>query len=122
VTYAIIITIVTMIITFLAWAIQLYHDSNMVYVFLLLWLYGLSVITFSFMLTPFFHKAETAGAVGSIITMLFSFSYLAVELTRSNIIGPEGAVSKVPTWAQWLLSLLSPVALALGIDQVIVKY
>ena len=120
VTYAIIITVVTIIITFLAWMIKLFHNSNMVYVFLLLWLYGLSIIMFSFMLTPFFHKAETAGAVGSFMTMLFSLAYLGVALTRSNHTGPEGPVSRVPVFAQWLLSLLSPVAFALGMDQVII--
>ncbi len=37
---------------------QVMPSSNIFLVFLLLYLYGLSIVAFAFMLTPFFDKAE----------------------------------------------------------------
>ena len=50
--------------------------------------------------------------------MFFSLLYLLISLTR-NSYSDVGPVSTIPVGAQWLLCLISPVALALAIDQVI---
>ena len=51
------------------------------------------------------------------MTLIFSLLYLVVSLTRNGQ-NEDGPVSTVPEWAQWLLCLLSPVALAMAVDQV----
>ena len=68
------------------------------------------------MLTPFFNKAQIAGGVASMATIVFGFLYLAISLTRYSLV-PDGYLSTIPSWGQWLLALFSPVALALSIDQ-----
>ena len=50
-----------------------------------------------------------------------SLTYLAVSLTRTPG-GVDGPTSSVPAWGQYLMSLISPIALALAIDQVIFYY
>lgn len=59
------------------------------------------------MLTPFFNKAKTAGAVGGFLTIILSLIFLAIELTDDF---PESAV--------WAVSLLSPTAFAFVMGKV----
>ena len=60
----------------------------------------------SFMFTPIFTKARTAGMAGSLATLLFSIlSLIHVYVDTSNAV-------------KWLTSLLSPVALSLGLTSV----
>ena len=60
--------------------------------------------------------------VASIVSVLLGLVYLSVSLTRpaSFIWGPDSPMteSAVPFAAQLVLSLLAPVAFALGLDQV----
>ena len=85
--------------------------SNLLLFFLLLYLYGLSIVNIAFILTPFFSKASTGGALASLGTILLSLLYLPVTILRAQS-------NPVPVWVQYLLSLLSPVALSLGMDRV----
>ena len=112
------ILLVTLIVVALSYAGRLIQNSNLFLFFLILFLYGLTIITMSFMITPFFKKAESAGGLASFATMFFSLLYLLISLTR-NSYSDVGPVSTIPVGAQWLLCLISPVALALAIDQVI---
>ena len=50
------------------------------------------------------------------LQLMFSLLYLPVSLTREQ--GENGPVSSIPESGQWLLCLLSPVTLALAVDQV----
>ena len=106
ITYALTLLVTTIVVTIISSVANLYKLANPFIIFLLIFLYGLSVITFSFMLTPFFNKATVAGAVGSLATIAFTALYFPVTLL------PTSAVTK------WFLSLLSPVALALSLSQV----
>ena len=63
--------------------------------------------TLSFMFTPFFSKARSAGAVGGLITIFVSLLYLIV------VFNPD-----LPEPAIWALSLLSPAGFAIGLNQV----
>lgn len=60
------------------------------------------------MMTPFFSKARTAGAVGGIITIVISLFYLIVAFI------PNTSESVI-----WALSLISPAGFAIGLNQVI---
>ena len=88
---------------------QILPLSNFFLIFLLLYLYGLSLIAFAFALTPFFNSAKVAGAVASLATILASILYIPLTYVSP----PSGA-------AMWATSLLSPVALALALGQAVV--
>ena len=56
------------------------------------------------------------GVLASFGTILISLLYLAVSLSRTRT--KDGYDYGVPPGAQWAMCLLSPVALALGMDRV----
>lgn len=60
-----------------------------------------------FMLTPFFNNPKAAGGLGSFLTVIMSLLALLPILTQ------------ISTSALWALSLLSPVAFAIAIGQVL---
>ncbi|XP_033748206.1 ATP-binding cassette sub-family A member 5-like isoform X2 [Pecten maximus] len=116
--YLVVIAISTAAITVLMVATSFFANSNAFIFFLILFFYGISIITFSYMLTPFFNKAQTAGGLASLMSIIFSCLYLVVSQTRTML--PSGAVVySVSPGVRWLLSLISPVAVALAIDQAI---
>ncbi|KAL3876747.1 hypothetical protein ACJMK2_034544 [Sinanodonta woodiana] len=113
--YVIIITIVTLVVVAIASAVKFFANSNLFLFFLMLFFYGLSIIALSFAITPFFNNARTAGGVASLGTMVISLLYLIISLTRSYT--SSGLQYSIPVGGRWVLCLLSPVALALAIDQ-----
>ncbi|XP_053381131.1 cholesterol transporter ABCA5-like [Mercenaria mercenaria] len=115
--YSVIIIVVTLVVIAIAYEFKFFTNSNMLLFFLMLVLYGLSIIGVSFSLTPFFSKAQVAGGVASVSSMLISLLYLIVSLTRTYT--SAGVEYTIPVWGRWLLCILSPVALALAIDQAI---
>lgn len=110
--YTVMILLVTAVVVLLAFVARFFEQSNLFIFYLILFLYGLSIVNLSFALTPFFQRSETAGGLSSLATILLSMLYLAVRFAQS----PTGE-SYIPLWAQYLLCLLSPVALALAVDQ-----
>nr|CAB3219613.1 ATP-binding cassette sub-family A member 5-like [Phallusia mammillata] len=105
-TYIIIIFIMTIIITLLAKFGQLFPNSDFFLLFLLFFMYGLTLEMMGFMLTPFFNNPKAAGGLGSLLTICMSLLSLLPVLTT------------ISTPALWALSLLSPVAFAVAIGQV----
>ena len=61
---------------------------------------------------------QKAGFLASIGTMLVSCLYLAISLTREYGVGTGSVEYSIPVYGRWLMCLFSPVAFALGIDQV----
>ena len=106
--YAAMILITTLIMSILMVPGKILPLSNFFLIFLLLYLYGLSLIAFAFALTPFFNNAKIAGAVASLSTILVSLVFLPLTLVQP----PSGD-------AMWAASLLSPVALALVLGQAV---
>lgn len=103
ITYAVVILIGCIMTTIISSAAKIYGDSQYVIIFLILFLFGLSIITLSFLFTIFFKKAKTAGMAGSLGTILLSLlSLLHIYLDTSNAV-------------KWLTCLLSPVALSLSL-------
>ena len=49
--------------------------------------------------------------------IVFSLLFILVSQLQEGI-GPDGPISSIPVWAQALMSLLSPTAFALAINQV----
>ncbi|XP_052276886.1 ABC-type organic anion transporter ABCA8B-like isoform X3 [Dreissena polymorpha] len=115
--YSVIIIIVSAAVAVIAYTTSFFSHSNLFLFFLLLVLYGLSFIGASFAATPFFNKAQVAGAVASLASLLISTLYLVVSLTRTYT--ATGVQYTIPVWGRSLLCLLSPVCLALAIDQTV---
>ncbi|BFZ21348.1 hypothetical protein BsWGS_24386 [Bradybaena similaris] len=90
-----------------------FKHSNMFLLFICFILYGSSIITFAFMITPFFNKSRAAGAVTGFSTVIISCIYLAISQTRDAM----SYDSNVPVGAQWILCLLSPISFATFVDQ-----
>ncbi|KAK6171363.1 hypothetical protein SNE40_019569 [Patella caerulea] len=113
--YAALILLVTIIVIIIAYASNFLPNSNIFLLFLMLFLYGLSIINLAFLLTPFFKKAKVAGIVAGFSTVIISCLYFAVSLTRTQTV--DGYSYSVGAGGRVALCFLSPVALALAVDQ-----
>ncbi|XP_030629359.1 cholesterol transporter ABCA5 [Chanos chanos] len=106
--YAALVTSMSILMAVIATCTPLFSNSSFLVIFLLIFLYGISSIFFSFMLTPLFKKPKFASTVGSLLTVVFGCLSLFTILMRDF---PQSAV--------WVLSLLSPSAFSIGIAQVV---
>uniref|UniRef100_A0A8C1XCU2 ATP binding cassette subfamily A member 5 n=1 Tax=Cyprinus carpio TaxID=7962 RepID=A0A8C1XCU2_CYPCA len=106
--YAALVTTMSILMAVIATCTPLFSKSNFFVIFLLIFLYGISSIFFSFMLIPLFKKPKFASTVGSMLTFVFACLSLFTVLMR------DFAPSAV-----WLLCLLSPSAFSIGIAQVV---
>uniref|UniRef100_A0A672NSJ7 ATP binding cassette subfamily A member 5 n=1 Tax=Sinocyclocheilus grahami TaxID=75366 RepID=A0A672NSJ7_SINGR len=101
--YAALVTTMSILMAVIATCTPLFSNSNFFVIFLLIFLYGISSIFFSFMLTPLFKKPKFASTVGSMLTVVFGCLSLFTVLMRDF---PQSAV--------WLLCLLSPSAFSIA--------
>jgi len=106
--YAVFVLVVTVIMAILLSKFVI-QGASVAVLWGLLLLYGLSLIAYSFALTPFFGKSKVAGAFGSILTVVLSAVYVPLA----------GTGTQASAAAKWGCSLLSPVALALGISEAV---
>ncbi|XP_008435868.1 cholesterol transporter ABCA5 isoform X1 [Poecilia reticulata] len=106
--YAALVTAMSILMAIIATYTALFPNSDFFVVFSLIFLYGISSIFFSFMLTPLFKKPKFASTVGSMLTVVFGCMSLFTVLMRDF---PQPLV--------WLLCLLSPSAFSIGIAQVV---
>ena len=88
--------------------VKIYGDTDSVIIFFLLLLYGLSIITLSFVFTLFPDHANNIIMHGLMVIIAFA--------PLNDIILYVDTSAGV----KWLISLLSPVALGLGIKEVCV--
>ncbi|XP_056911569.1 ATP-binding cassette sub-family A member 5 isoform X2 [Takifugu flavidus] len=106
--YAGLVTIMSILMAVIATCTALFPNSDFFVIFTLIFLYGISSIFFSFMLTPLFKKPKFASTVGSMLTVVFGCLSLFTVLMKDF---PQPLV--------WLLCLLSPSAFSIGIAQVV---
>uniref|UniRef100_F6TE16 ABC transporter domain-containing protein n=1 Tax=Ciona intestinalis TaxID=7719 RepID=F6TE16_CIOIN len=106
-TYTIMMFFITLIMTMVAVFGKLFPNSNFLLIFLILFLYAISLQMMAFMLTPFFNKARSAGAFASFFTMILSLFYLLVAF-----------VPNISTVAVCFLHLISPAGFAIGLDKI----
>ncbi|XP_005805417.1 ATP-binding cassette sub-family A member 5-like isoform X1 [Xiphophorus maculatus] len=106
--YAALVTAMSILMAIIATYTALFPNSDFFVIFSLIFLYGISSIFFSFMLTPLFKKPKFASTVGSMLTVVFGCMSLFTVLMRDF---PQPLV--------WLLCLLSPSAFSIGIAQVV---
>uniref|UniRef100_A0A665WRZ3 Cholesterol transporter ABCA5 n=1 Tax=Echeneis naucrates TaxID=173247 RepID=A0A665WRZ3_ECHNA len=105
--YAALVTMMSILMSIIATYTALFPNSDFFVIFSLIFLYGISSIFFSFMLTPLFKKPKFASTVGSMLTVVFGCLSLFTVLMKDF---PQPLV--------WLLCLLSPSAFSIGIAQV----
>uniref|UniRef100_A0A3Q0SZ76 Cholesterol transporter ABCA5 n=1 Tax=Amphilophus citrinellus TaxID=61819 RepID=A0A3Q0SZ76_AMPCI len=106
--YAALVTTMSILMAIIATYTALFPNSDFFVIFFLIFLYGISSIFFSFMLTPLFKKPKFASTVGSMLTVVFGCLSLFTVLMKDF---PQPLV--------WLLCLLSPSAFSIGIAQVV---
>uniref|UniRef100_A0A8C9W4L0 ATP binding cassette subfamily A member 5 n=1 Tax=Scleropages formosus TaxID=113540 RepID=A0A8C9W4L0_SCLFO len=106
--YAALVTTMSVLMAIIATCTALFPNSDFLVIFLLIFLYGISSIFFSFMLTPLFKKPKFASTVGSMLTVVFGCLSLFTVLMKDF---PQALV--------WALCLLSPSAFSIGIAQVV---
>lgn len=93
----------------LIYLLNVFQHTNMFLIFILTFLYALTVIMFAFMITPFFDKSRTAGILGNFAVNIMSiFYFLQIFLGDSNSI------------AFWIISLVSSSGYALAMDKALV--
>lgn len=109
--YLTIIFITSLLFTAMLMIGQIFTNSNFFWIFLLLFLFGLSGLTFTYMFSTFFRNEQLATILGFFIFMVFGLLYYAVMIPRSigNIF---------PEFGLWLLCLLPQAAICIGVDQV----
>ncbi|XP_078610116.1 cholesterol transporter ABCA5-like isoform X1 [Branchiostoma floridae x Branchiostoma japonicum] len=107
VVYMTIIVLESLVCIGISYAAGLFSKSNFFFYFISFFLYGLSMVNIAFVLTTFFDKARTAGAVAALSTLCASALVLPISLLPADF----------PQAAQWALCLLSPCAFATSINQ-----
>lgn len=104
--YVILLSVVCIIILPLAGVFK--HANNGI-VFVLFVIYGFSSIVLALLMTPFFSKAKTAGAVGTLVQLLMSLLFYIQVFVGDSI----------DSVYYWLMALMSPCAFSMGIDKIL---
>ena len=125
--YAVMVLVISVAATALTAAV-LIPSADPLVLFVMVFLFGLSIIMFAFMLTSLFSKAKAAGVVGGLsLVLLSALYYLQVRkkiaaFLITRIVVPHSVfqvyLEGAPAYVFWLLSLLSPTAVAMGLDKV----
>ncbi|XP_076441754.1 cholesterol transporter ABCA5-like [Babylonia areolata] len=95
------------------------------YFYLLLLLYGASLLGLGSVVAVFFKTPKLAGCACSVLSILLGMLHMCVSLTRpskwssSTNSGDPMTQSSVPFGGQLVFSFLSPTAFALGIDRLV---
>ena len=106
ITYSIIIFAGVLIMNAIAAAAKIFGGSSFILMVIIFYLFGLSIISFSFMVSPLFKSSKVAGTVTSLLNIVFGLLILPI-----NQLGASNAV-------KWALSLLSPTAFSICITSV----
>ncbi|ODM93723.1 ATP-binding cassette sub-family A member 5 [Orchesella cincta] len=81
--YSVILGILSFLYTLVMQLTSVIRHTNGILLFLIFFLFGLSVITFAFALTPFFHKPKTAGIVGTLIMQCCGMLFMLQTFLQS---------------------------------------
>ncbi|EDO32070.1 predicted protein, partial [Nematostella vectensis] len=106
-TYAIVVLIACLIMVTVSVIAGFFGESNYLVLLIVFYLYGLSIIMLSFMMSPLFKNPKTAGFIASLFTAIFAV--LIIPLT-----GPS-----IPQYAKWLVSIFSPTAFAFALNEAV---
>ncbi|XP_020292793.1 ATP-binding cassette sub-family A member 5-like [Pseudomyrmex gracilis] len=107
--YGIFVLLLSAVAVVLLFTLQMFQHTHFLPIFFLVVLYSFSVITFAFMITPFFDKSRTAGVLGN-----FSITTLSLMYFIQVFVDDSSSVSF------WIVSVLSPAGVALAMDKALV--
>lgn len=85
-------------------------SGNFFVLFMLILEFGLSMIMFAFIMTTLFSKAKVAAGVGGLVSIMAACFFYVQVFAKG-----------LPSYAFWLMSLLSQPAFAMAIDRVILN-
>lgn len=100
-TYSIIFFIISVIITIMSHGV-LFTNSNPMLVFLLFFLFGLSMITYCFLVSVIFNRAKTASTAGVVMFFMGFIPYFGVSSKNAS------------SYAKMMGSILSPTGFGIG--------
>ncbi|RZF33664.1 hypothetical protein LSTR_LSTR007042 [Laodelphax striatellus] len=103
--YAGVVLIISVIATIMLYAVGLFEHSNSFLIFLLVMLYGLTIILFAFVITAFFDKSRTAGLSGTFAANLPSLFYFVPKFLNG-----------FGDWYYWGVSIINSSGFALAMD------
>ncbi|XP_017782555.1 PREDICTED: ATP-binding cassette sub-family A member 5-like [Nicrophorus vespilloides] len=107
--YGIFVLVLSTVCCGLLYVLRVFQNTNLFVIFLLIFLYSLSIIMFGFMITPFFDKSRTAGILGNFAVIIMSlFYFIQVFVANSNSV------------TLWFVSLISSAGFALAMDKALV--
>ncbi|CAH0549112.1 unnamed protein product [Brassicogethes aeneus] len=107
--YGVFVTFLSVVCCGILYILNVFQNTNILWIFLLTVLYSFSVIMFAFVITPFFDKARTAGILGNFAVNIMSLLYyIQVFVDNSN-----------PA-ALYIVSLISSSGFALAMDKALV--
>ena len=95
-TYVVITAVVTLVISLMLSLGGVFPRSDFSVIFLLLFVFGLALISFAFMLAPFFSRAKVAGAVGALVNVLLSVIFVPLAAIGGTTPGTP-PIQKLPT-------------------------
>lgn len=105
---ALVVANVALIMTAMVYVLHILPNTDILIVFVVSLLYGLTIVMFSFMATPFFNKSKVAGSVVGLMMLVFSFFYMLAVFLKG----------KVAPWVFYAVSLLSPAAFTLAVEKI----
>ncbi|KAL3695276.1 hypothetical protein R1sor_009352 [Riccia sorocarpa] len=107
ITYALMSAVTSLILVATAKWTTLFEFTSMGMLFLIIYPYTLSLITMAFALSTVFSKAQSATSFSGLLIMCCSFVIIPIDLLQWS------------TWICAVLSLISPVGLALAVDVIV---
>ena len=105
--YLVFVLLLDAIATVVLFAIGVFSKSNAGLVYVLFFLYDMSVLALAFLMTPFFDKARVAGIFGAMAVSFLNLFYYIQVATGDD----------TPASIYWILGLISPTGFALGMDK-----
>ncbi|KAL8620006.1 hypothetical protein ACOMHN_015288 [Nucella lapillus] len=124
-TYMLIVTMTSALAAVVVFASKVLDGSGVGFFFLVMELYGATVLGFSSIISVFFKAPKIAGCTSSVTCVLLGVLYLCISLTRPSTwtsaphSDDDMTPSIVPFGGQIIFSFLSPTALALGVDRLV---
>ncbi|XP_067014846.1 cholesterol transporter ABCA5 [Anabrus simplex] len=106
--YGVFVLILSIVAMVLLISLEVFKHSNMFLIFLLIYLYSLTIIMMAFVFTPFFNKGRTAGVFGPFAV------YVLGALYTINIF-----VEDMDPIYLWFMTLISCTGFALAMDKAV---
>ncbi|CAN7984948.1 unnamed protein product, partial [Ixodes hexagonus] len=105
---ALVVLNVSFVMTLMVYLLHILPNTDIIIVFVISLLYGLTIVMFSFMATPFFNKSKVSVPGRGAASCAAPFFYMLSVYLRG----------RVSTWVFYVVALLSPAAFTLGIERI----